>query len=169
MKKTCAIVSCLLLMSACGLEGPPEGQDADSESSGPSAGSGNNNSGSSGAGAAGSTSSGGPELDPNGNEDADCMTNGEELALGTDPYKADSDEDGFDDCAERDCVSDPLNQSEVCYACGWAHNDPGTLEATGSGNGDVLANFELSDQCGEAVSVWDFYGQYFILYTTAAW
>lgn len=107
--------------------------------------------------------------DPSANPDGDCLTNQEEATLGTDPEAADTDGDGYDDCAERDCVSNPKDAFERCYTCGWKHADPGTLVATGSAEGDVIANLELVDQCNESVRLWDFAGEYHILFMTAAW
>lgn len=106
-----------------------------------------------------------PELD----SDADGLFDCDEEALGTDPLNADSDGDGFSDAAELDCVSDPLNIDEACYECGWAHNDPGDLISEGADTNDVLADVQLVDQCGEMVDLWDFHGEYHILYMTAAW
>ena len=107
--------------------------------------------------------------DPEGDSDSDGIVDCLEEELGTDPLVADSDGDGFSDQEEVDCVSDPLNADEQCYACGWEHNDPHSLESTGSELGDVMANFQLEDTCGDAVSMWDFYGEYHILFMTAAW
>ena len=101
--------------------------------------------------------------------DGDGLNDCEEEALGTALNMADSDGDGFSDAEEVDCVSDPLDADEACYACGWAHNDPGNLESTGDGEGDVIANLSLLDQCGETVDLWDFHGDYHIMYVTAAW
>lgn len=101
--------------------------------------------------------------------DGDGLNDCEEVELGTDPEFEDSDNDGYSDAEEIDCVSDPLNGEEVCYSCGWAHNDPDTLESTGSEIGDVIANIELVDQCGDMVDIWDFHGEYHVLYMTAAW
>ena len=101
--------------------------------------------------------------------DADGLDDCTELELGTDPEKADSDNDGFTDPEEIDCVSNPLDGEEGCYACGWEHNDPGTLVGTGTDVGDVMNNIQLIDQCGELVDTWDFYGEYHVLYMTAAW
>ena len=106
-----------------------------------------------------------PEADTDADGILDCM----EEELGTDPNLSDSDGDGLSDQEEVDCVSDPLNADEQCYACGWGHNDPHTLESTGSEAGDVMANIQLEDTCGDAVSIWDFYGEYHVLYMTAAW
>jgi hypothetical protein len=101
--------------------------------------------------------------------DADGLLDCDENDAGTDPNNTDSDGDGYDDLAEVDCVSDPLDANEVCYACGWPHNDPGNLESTGSDVGDVIDNLALIDQCGEEVALWDTAGEYHILFMTAAW
>lgn len=52
-------------------------------------------------------------LDPALDEDGDGLTNGEEAALGTDPYLADSDGDSYSDKAEVDAGSDPLDPASV--------------------------------------------------------
>lgn len=101
--------------------------------------------------------------------DADGLDGCAEAALGTDPDAADSDGDGLTDGEEADCVSDPLDATEQCYACGWAHNDPGTLVSTGAEVGDTIADMALWDQCGEEVSMWDFAEEYHILFLTAEW
>jgi hypothetical protein len=107
--------------------------------------------------------------DPAADVDEDGLSDCEEEEWGTDPLLADSDGDGFSDSAELDCVSDPLNVDEVCYACGWEHNNPGDLTSEGAAQDDIIANIELVDQCGEMVDMWDFHGEYHILYMTAAW
>jgi hypothetical protein len=103
------------------------------------------------------------------NSDGDCLDDDQELEAGTDPTKADTDGDSFDDCAEIDCGSDPVDPADKCYACGWHQNDPGTLVSTGAAEGDVIANLELVDQCKEPVKLWDFAGEYHILFMTASW
>ena len=80
--------------------------------------------------------------------DGDGLDGCAEAAAGTDPDNADSDGDGVQDGAEVDCVSDPLDAEEQCYACGWPHNDPGDLTATGAALGDVVENIAFTDQCG---------------------
>ena len=107
--------------------------------------------------------------DPTLNTDGDCMTDVEELAAGTDPKLVDGDGDGASDCDEAACGSDPSNPQEKCYACGWKRNDPHNLVSDGARVGNVVNNIELPDQCGDPVSLWDFHGQYFIMYMTAAW
>lgn len=101
--------------------------------------------------------------------DGDGLDDCEEIDLGLDPNSDDSDSDGFSDSEELDCVSDPLDGEEVCYACGWQHNDPGTYESNGNAIGDTAANSVLVDQCGELVDLWDFTGKYYLFYLTAAW
>ena len=118
---------------------------------------------------AGAGGAGGAGLDPAGNEDGDCLTNAEEVEKGTDPLLADSDADGISDCDEIACVSNPVDANQKCYACGWKHADPGTLQSTGAKEGDVIANLSLFDQCEEEIKLWDFAGEYHILFMTAAW
>ena len=109
------------------------------------------------------------EFDPNKNSDGDCMTDAEEAVAGTDPMSADGDGDGISDCDEVACGSNPSDAKEKCYACGWKRNDPRNLVSDGAEIGNVVSNIQLPDQCGEQVSLWDFHGQYFIMYMTAAW
>ncbi len=116
----------------------------------------------------GSTAAGGGTT-ATSNADGDCLTDGEEIELGTDPNAIDSDADGISDCDEVACVSDPTDGAQTCYACGWKHNDPGTLVSTGTTEGSVIANVALVDQCGETVPLWDLAREYHILYMTAAW
>lgn len=102
-------------------------------------------------------------------EDGDGLDGCTEEELGTDPLSDDTDGDGLTDDEEVDCVSDPTDADEVCYACGWPHNDPGTFESTGAEVGDVVANMEFEDTCEELVDLWDFAREYHILWLTAAW
>lgn len=101
--------------------------------------------------------------------DADGLDACAEVVLGTDPLDADSDLDGIGDGDEDACGSDPLDLEERCYTCGWRHDDPGDLVATGADEGDVIANLALIDQCEEPVDLWDFAREYHILFLTAAW
>ena len=94
----------------------------------------------------------------------DASSGGQDCVAGVD-----SDGDGVEDCIELDCGSDSLDSEEQCFACGWTRNDPGDLESTGSSEGDVIANLRFIDQCGEEVSLWDFAGEYHILWMTASW
>ena len=101
--------------------------------------------------------------------DGDGLDDCTELAAGLDPELADSDGDGDSDGDELDCGSDPLDDAERCYACGWARRDPGDLESTGSAEGDVIANLQFIDQCEEEVALWDLAEEYHILWMTASW
>ncbi len=49
-------------------------------------------------------------LDPNGDEDGDGLTNGQEKELGTDPLEPDTDGDGLDDGLEVKVGTDPLKE-----------------------------------------------------------
>ena len=101
--------------------------------------------------------------------DEDGLDDCAENAIGTDPLSDDTDNDGVTDATEVDCSSDPLDSTDACYACGWGKRDPGNLTATGSDFGDTIGNVQLTDQCGETITMWDFYGEYHVLYLTAAW
>lgn len=109
------------------------------------------------------------KLNCNADSDGDGLDDCTEQEMGTDPENTDSDGDGFSDADELDCVSNPIDADEQCYACGWEHNDPGNLVSNGSSVGDVIASVDLVDQCGEMVDLWDFHGEYHVLYMTAAW
>ena len=109
------------------------------------------------------------ECDPQSDVDGDGLDQCLEQELGLDPNLADSDGDGVSDDAELDCVSDPLDPDEQCYACGWAHNDPENLDGFGSEIGNTLADLSFYDQCGEQVRIHDFAGAYTILFMTAEW
>ncbi len=103
----------------------------------------------------------GEPTDPSTDADADSDSD-------SDP-DADTDADGFSDKEESDCGSDPADAESICYACGWRRGDPGDLVATGAAEGDTIENVHMIDQCGEEVPLWDFAGEYHILFLTAAW
>ena len=102
-------------------------------------------------------------------DDGDGLTGCEEEELGLDPALADSDGDGSADGEELDCLSDPLDGDEACYACGWQRNDPGTLQSTGNQEGDTIANLSLVDQCRDTVDLWDFAGEWHLAFMTTEW
>ena len=105
-----------------------------------------------------------PTLDGDGDGLDDCT----EEELGLDPTSDDTDGDGIVDGMEMDCGSSPLDATEACYECGWGRHNPGNIQSTGSDYGDVMDNISLVDQCGEMVDIYDFAGEYHILYMTAA-
>lgn len=96
--------------------------------------------------------------------DGDGLDQCVERWVGTDEELADTDGDGLTDGEEFDCVSDPLDDQQVCYACGWPHADPGDLTNTGPRLGNRLTNLVLVDQCGEDVSLHDLAYEYHILW-----
>ena len=55
------------------------------------------------------------------------------------------------------------------YACGWRAGDPGDLASSGKAEGDTIANIILFDQCAERIPLWEFAGEYHVLFLTAAW
>ena len=56
---------------------------------------------------------------------------------------------------------------EGSYTCGWPQNNPGDLVLDYVlGMEKTFPNVHLRDQCGERVSLWDFYGSWLILDTT---
>jgi len=87
-------------------------------------------------------------LDPNGDEDGDGLTNGQELTLGTNPYQKDSDGDGVNDPVEIADRTDPkdatsysgLSQGLVAYYDGESLKDK---------TGNIL---DLSTKGGAAIS-----------------
>lgn len=81
----------------------------------------------------------------------------------------DSDGDGYSDLEEEECNSDPYDNSDACYACGWPHGDPGGIISTGATEGSIIANMVFVDQCGETLKLWDFADGYNVLYMTAQW
>ena len=119
-------------------------------------------------------------LDPDGDEDGDGLTNGEEEDLGTDPEiadtdndglsdgdevnvygtdptTADSDGDGYSDGEEVESYTDPLTEADHPYLGGWPI-DACRMDVIPTGNdvGDIAENFTLLDQYGEYVRFHDF-------------
>ncbi len=109
------------------------------------------------------------ECDENQDSDGDGLDDCVELAAGLDPERSDSDGDGEGDGTEVDCGSDPLDDGQVCYACGWTRGDSSGFVSTGKETGDVISNLTFFDQCEEQVSLWDFAEEYHILWMTASW
>ena len=84
----------------------------------------------------GSDTTGATGLQPDADEDGDGYTNGEEDAGGTDPYDA----------------------TDVPYQGGWRKdiecND--SVVAEGNDVGQVAENFEVKDQYGDTLNLYDF-------------
>ena len=102
--------------------------------------------------------------------DKDGLLTSQEEAVGTDPTKSDSDGDGFDDGDEVSQYTDPGNPGDAPYTGGYridsCRND---IEGTGYTAGDVVKNFELSDQFEETVRSRDFCDQVILLDFSAGW
>ena len=115
------------------------------------------------------------ETDPkvivlDGDADGDGLTDGEELALGTDPQDADSDNDGWSDGEEVSLGTNPTyaysHPYYGDYNVGWCLEQPA---ATGPSSGhryergDVVENFTLTDQHNEEIDLYSFCGRHIML------
>ena len=81
----------------------------------------------------------------------------------------DPDGDGFENDEEAACGSDPESAESTCYECGWRRGDPGDLVAGDASEGQTVPNVTVVDACGARVPLWDFAGEYHVLFLTAAW
>ena len=98
-----------------------------------------------------------PIVDIPFDSDLDGLLDDEEDELGTDPDNPDTDGDSFSDSDELDANTDPLDASSHPYTGGWpiddCHND---IQGTGYEIGDIAYPFELMDQYGDYVYLYDF-------------
>ena len=110
------------------------------------------------------------EVDMPFDSDEDGLMDTEEAELGLDPYAQDSDGDSYLDPEELEAGTDPTDPESHPYLGGWPM-DPcaDTTTGTGSSEGDVADNFELVDQFGETVSLYDFCDHAVLLVTAAFW
>jgi hypothetical protein len=76
---------------------------------------------------------------------------------------------GGDDSDPADTDTQGSDTDVEFYACGWPKLDPGNLVSTGSGIGDVVADWGGTDACGERYSVWDGYGRYMLVLSPVFW
>jgi hypothetical protein len=95
-------------------------------------------------------------LDPNGDEDGDGLGNGQELTLGTDPYKKDTDADGVNDPVEIADGTNPndassfnsLNKGLVAY---YPFNGNAKDESGNGNHGTVIGGTTLAtDRFGQS-------------------
>lgn len=104
--------------------------------------------------------------------DHDGLMSDAEAAAGTDPNSADSDGDGHEDGAEVEAGFDPLDVEDHPYMGGYAINrcesNPDSVGG-GSNPGDIFAGFELTDQHGESVDLFDFCGSYVYIVAGTFW
>ena len=107
--------------------------------------------------------------------DGDGLLSNEEVELGTDPDVADSDGDGVSDGDEVASGINPLDPTDGPYPRGWprdaCRND--TFGDAGTSSpyvpGEITADFELSDQDGNMVRLYDFCAQAILLVSAADW
>ena len=105
-----------------------------------------------------------------GDADGDGLTDGEELAAGTDPKDADSDNDGWSDGEEVALGTNPTySYSHPYYGeynVGLCLEQP-TATGPSSGHryerGDVVENFTLTDQHNEEIDPYSFCGRHVML------
>lgn len=103
--------------------------------------------------------------------DGDGLLSNTEVDIGTNPNEADSDGDGIDDGLEVESATDPLDSTDHPYLRGWPMDDCRFDEVEGVGNtpGQKAENFELIDQDGNPVRLYDFCAQAILLVSAADW
>jgi thiol-disulfide isomerase/thioredoxin len=110
-----------------------------------------------------------PEENVVADADGDGLSDEEEAELGTDPNKADSDGDGFDDPTEIDAGTD----ANVCWSVpeGWpqCQSLADGVSAEGWKMDQIVPSFPMTDQFGDEIESWDFYGMVTILDISAGW
>lgn len=110
----------------------------------------------------------GDEMD----SDKDGVVDADEIDQGTDPDSDDSDGDSWTDGDELNQGTDPLSELDHPYTGGWKIDKECRFmepESTGAEEGDIAANFTLSDQYGENVRLYDFCNHAVLLISAAFW
>lgn len=101
--------------------------------------------------------------------DGDGLTDVEEAELGTDPDNADTDGDGFDDSEEIEAGTD----ATVCWSVpeGWPQCQAlaDGVSAEGYAMGEIVPSFPMTDQFGNQIESWDFYGMITVIDISAEW
>jgi len=102
-----------------------------------------------------------PPVDPEADDDGDGLTNVEEKQIGTDPQKADTDEDTYTDFDEVFEGKDPLDPNSRIYIGYWPYNaNKDAIVGPGwdsePANGTVIPQYEAKDQFGDLVNLYDF-------------
>ncbi len=107
-------------------------------------------------------------------KDDDGLKRGEENNLGTDPNMADSDGDGFDDGDEVNAGSDPADPYSWDYDGGvWpdfsADAEADGISSNGWAQGEVVPNFQATDQFGNTFDLYSMYGNIVVIEFAAGW
>ena len=106
----------------------------------------------------------------NQDADEDGLLDPQEVALGSDPGKADTDGDGYTDGDEFAAHTSPADAADKPYKNGWPIDEcRHDYEGTGIKKGDVAYDFALNDQFGETVHLHDFCNQVVYLLFAAFW
>jgi len=110
------------------------------------------------------------EVDLPHDQDQDGLLFDLEATLGTDPFSEDSDDDGFSDGEEFDLGTDPTDDGSRPYLGGWPM-DPcaDDIEGTGYDEGQIAPDFNLVDQFGDVVRLYDFCEHTVLLASAAFW
>lgn len=103
-------------------------------------------------------------------QDLDGLMSDLELSLGTDPFADDSDDDGFSDGEEFDLGTDPMDDGSRPYLGGWPMDGcADDIEETGYDEGQIAPDFNLVDQYGDVVRLYDFCDHTVLLASAAFW
>ena len=103
--------------------------------------------------------------------DGDGLMDSLEAEYGTDPLNVDSDLDNHSDSAEIEQGTDPLDPNSHPYTGGWAIDGAckDSIDSTGNEVGDIAEGFEVVDQFGEDVSLYDFCNRTILIAAGAFW
>ncbi|MBX2802193.1 MAG: thrombospondin type 3 repeat-containing protein [Myxococcales bacterium] len=109
--------------------------------------------------------------------DEDGLLDGDEIAAGTDPFDPDTDGDGYGDRDEIHEGKDPLDDASVIYKGGWPYyfekdDLPGQRGGDGLDIGKRFRRFQLVDQYGDSVDLFDFHNdenKYIVVDISAEW
>ncbi len=97
------------------------------------------------------------------------------LLWGCEPSGDDDDDDDDDSAVGDDDAGDDDTSAPAYYGPenSWWHayedDVPADLAGTGWSNGDIATNFTLTDQFGDEVELYQFYGQVIVLDVFAYW